>query len=102
VNAAQQQITALLANSHEIRQVLLKEVIDFVERQEQIFYLKHRWMDEKEYEDFLEYKVALQNIFEEAGYKIKSINESFTIKIMKDAHLITIKILLGSFKVRVD
>lgn len=44
--------------------------------------LKYRWLDEKEYEDFNEYKKVITEKFKEAGLVLHSISKSFTMKLI--------------------
>ena len=73
--------------SEEQRQ-LVKELLSFAAKNDQLLYLKSRWLDEREYEDFSEYTKIIEKIFTDAGYAVKKISRSFTIELRKgDANL---------------
>ncbi len=59
-----------------------------------LFNLKWRWEDEKEYEDFTDYKVAIVKKLQEYGLRPFRITKSFTIKFLyEDKHIIELKLL---------
>ena len=43
-------------------------------------YLRDRWQDEKEYEDFADYKKVVTEIFEEFGFTNIKLSKGFMIK----------------------
>tara|TARA_R110000824_G_scaffold20974_1_gene78641 strand:- start:630 stop:920 length:291 start_codon:yes stop_codon:yes gene_type:complete len=42
-------------------------------------YFRDRWEDEKDYEDFEEYRAAIKKLFEENGFSDVKVNKRFTI-----------------------
>lgn len=56
----------------------------FTDNEEKLGYLKGRWQDEKEYEDFEEYKAIMKPLFEAAGFRVLKITKSFSIQVTKD------------------
>jgi hypothetical protein len=83
-----------------IHRQMVEQLGAFVKEQDQLFYLKNRWLDEREYEDFAEYKKVIEDIFTKNGYKVQHIGQSFTIKVLKDMHLFEVKINASNFKIR--
>lgn len=43
-------------------------------------YMRDRWQDEKEYEDFDEYKKVVKEIFEEFGFTKITLSKGFVVK----------------------
>lgn len=64
-----------------------------------ITYLRDRWQDEKEYEDFEEYKTTASAIFKAVGYAVYSMTKAFKIVVSRDGFEHTISI--GASKVGV-
>jgi len=82
----------------ELRKELSK-VSAFVSKNEKLFYLKHRWEDEKEYEDFSEYKSIISKIFLPITKDIK-ITKGFQITLrLKENIQITVKINKTHWKI---
>jgi len=49
-----------------------------------VFYLKNRWADEKEYEDWQDYVNVVKTKVEEIGGVFKRLNKSFHVKFVLD------------------
>lgn len=56
-----------------------------------IFYLKDRWSDEKEYEDFNEYKKVLKSYFKDTGFTVKKVSKAFTVTFQRNNVETTVK-----------
>ena len=52
----------------------------FDEEAQALLYLRDRWEDEKDYEDFSEYQNLVSVMFEQAGFSQTNLNKNFTIK----------------------
>jgi hypothetical protein len=74
---------------------------DFIAKHDKLTYLKGRWLDEREYEDFAEYKKIIKQIFEDAGYSVQSIGASFTFKVSKNNAKLEAKLTTRSVTVRI-
>lgn len=49
---------------------------------EYIYYLKDRWKDERKYEDFQDYIIAIQNILKKYNILPLSISKTFTMEFL--------------------
>lgn len=47
---------------------------------ETVYYLKDRWRDEKEYEDFNDYVLAVKRCFATYMIEVDSVDKHFTVK----------------------
>lgn len=70
----------------------LESLLADKDRQNKVYYLKDRWTDEREYEDFEDYKTAMKAIWDLTSFEFVSMNKSFSV-VLKD------KIQGHSFKV---
>lgn len=77
-----------------------KALLDFVINNDRLNYLKARWLDEREYEDFEEYRTEIRKVFEAEGYACATITKSFAIDVSKGNDRFTVTIL--ATKVRVQ
>lgn len=59
---------------------------------ERLSYLKSRWLDEREYEDFAEYEKVIREIFEGEGFKVLKIGKSFSIDLAREGRKLNVKI----------
>lgn len=71
---------------------IAKQLLEFASKNDRLIYLKGRWLDEHEYEDFNQYKVEIEKCFEGSGYVVKKISKSFKIELEKDRLPLTLKI----------
>lgn len=77
-----------------------QRLLDFVCKHDRLLYLKARWQDEREYEDFSEYKKIIIDIFEAEGFKVYKVTSSFEITLVKEGTEFCVKINLGSVKIK--
>lgn len=49
-----------------------------------IYYLKGRWDDEKEYEDFNEYKAIMEKHLKDSDWTFKSMTKTFKVKLISE------------------
>lgn len=78
------------------------QVGKFVEENaDTLFSLKDRWQDEKEYEDFEDYKKVIENRLSKYDLKLFSIKKSFTMKFLYEkTHIVEVKVpLSGNLKI---
>lgn len=59
---------------------------------DEIGYLKGRWLDEKGYEDFEQYKARIIELFKKVKYDKISINKNFRIVLTKENINIELKV----------
>ncbi len=78
-----------------------RELLDFAAKNETLGYLKGRWLDEREYEDFAEYKKAIAKIFESVGYVVKNVTKGFAITLEKNSVKCVLKYNATSLTVNV-
>lgn len=76
-----------------------QQLMDFAGKNERLLYLRGRWQDEREYEDFAEYEKIIKSIFADAGFEVKKITKSFNITLLKDGIEFLLKVNMGSIKV---
>lgn len=67
-------------------------VDDMFDNADLLWYLKDRWQDEKEYEDFSDYKDKVQKFVEEKGFVFVKMTKGFKITMEHLNTLITMKI----------
>ena len=78
----------------------VNKVSDILRNTDKLFYLKHRWEDEKEYEDFSEYKSIISKTFLPITKDIK-ITKGFQITLsLKDNFQIIVKINQTHWKIK--
>jgi hypothetical protein len=53
---------------------------------DRILYLKDRWQDEREYEDFAEYETAIINLFIDTPYEVASVTRGFAVNLVEKAN----------------
>lgn len=76
-----------------------QKLFDFVMKCDKLFYLKDRWSDERDYEDFAEYRDAIKAIFANTGYSVKAVSQSFKITIIGDNTEFEVTILATKVKI---
>ena len=69
----EQKMQMISDELHAFRAFLAPAMLD------RLAYLKSRWIDEREYEDFAEYVTAASKIFEGSKYAFVSMNKNFQI-----------------------
>lgn len=82
-------------------QAEVRHLCRFIKYHEQLNYLKGRWLDEREYEDFNEYKKLITKIFIDADYEVHSIGASFMFKVSKNGIKLEAKLTCSHIKIRV-
>lgn len=88
-------------DSIDKRKVAAKKLLDFVAKENPVITnLKHRWADEREYEDFEDYRKIIVKTLEEAGYTVKSVSQGFKIVAVTEG--ITIELKVGITKISVS
>lgn len=90
-------------NRDQHRKVYYDELTAFLtadkqSRVEQLAGLKCRWSDEREYEDFDEYKVVVGKIFNAGGFELLSCSKAFTIKVERMGFQFEVKLGARSVK----
>jgi hypothetical protein len=66
------------------QQTVARELLKFAVEHQKLNYLKSRWLDEREYEDFAEYETAIRQLFTDVGYTVKKVSRSFTVEVNKN------------------
>lgn len=70
--------------------------------QERVYYLKARWNDEREFEDFAEYVDAMKAVFADLnGFEVINVNKRMTITVVSDCGVL-LKAVFGANKYRVE
>ncbi len=69
--------TALSDNNTELSMKGLEVLLNDKARTDRIYYLKSRWADEREYEDFAEYVEVMKTIWAETSFECLSLNKNF-------------------------
>lgn len=84
----------------EAAQKAARELVHFACNNDRLAYLKSRWMDEREYEDFADYEAEIRKVFTEGGYDFRKATKSFQILIYKDGAALQLR--FGSTKASVE
>lgn len=71
-----------------------QQLMKFAMDNKKLHYMRERWQDEKQYEDFSEYQQIIKDIFTTGGYEVKKITKGFKITILKDSKQFTVGINL--------
>jgi|TARA_R110000751_G_scaffold15229_1_gene49118 hypothetical protein len=77
----------------------INKIAEFLRNDDTLFNLKHRWEDEKDYEDFAEYKTIIQEKLLQFSSNIK-ITKGFQITLTMTNLRIIIKINKNSWKIK--
>jgi len=64
---------------------ILKTFLASTSNIERIYYVRSRWEDEKEHEDFEEYRSAIIAMFEDAGFSGVTMSKSFVVRCSDDS-----------------
>lgn len=74
---------------------LLKLIADSTE----LFNLKARWLDEREYEDFADYRKLIVRFFELHGYCVTAVNKAFTADVTRNG--VKLRAKIGTRRIQV-
>lgn len=88
--------TTTEAQRNEFADVIFKKITE----ETNFLYLKDRWADESEYEDFNEYKKVIKTQLEKLGFKFISATKGFKIKFSWGDILYDLKINLNSVNLK--
>ena len=68
---------------------------------DKIYYLKFRWLDEREYEDFKDYKKGVEELFKNSAYEVVSVSKTFNIELKEfnSADILTMKCGVNGYKI---
>ena len=67
-----------------------------------IYNLKYRWRDEREYEDFEEYRKAIKNLFKDTAFLFVSLTKTFALRLKDNetGKVFEVKFYAGHYIVR--
>lgn len=89
------------------QEITKKQVHSFLDSQyEDIYYLKDRWSDEKDYEDFKDYEQIVKEIFADHNKEHKTsftnvrVNKHFKINCETSVALITLKFNADALRIK--
>jgi hypothetical protein len=79
----------------------INSLVEFVHKNEKIMYLKERWLDEREYEDWKGYEDLIKDEFVNGGHEFVRANRSFAMVVRKYGYLIEVKLNVSSITAKV-
>jgi hypothetical protein len=82
------------------QQTVARELLKFAVGQQKLAYLKSRWQDERQYEDFADYEAAIRQILNAADYTVRRVTRSFTIDVSKNG--VDMKLKIGTSRISVS
>lgn len=81
-----EELEAVIARKQELQKIkreAFKEIAEELfktltkEKTDKIYYLKDRWSEEKDYEDFNDYKPIIEKVFEDTDFEFIKITKAF-------------------------
>ena len=82
--------------------IVKKKLNNMFDNAELLWYLKDRWQDEREYEDFADYIQKVKEFVEEKGFTFVKMTKGFKITIKHLTTLITLQIRANDVDVTIE